>query len=168
MCVLLSLPRYRSTHTPSRGSRSLQMSGILSTCRKFNTVLSLSYDFISPSISALGPFDNTGGAVLTAHLPQCAYYIAYSGQPYNLTRILNADSTFNLEAYKSYSPLFLSATFAISYGLAFASITATIVHAVLYFRKPISLHLHRSLGEQPDIHARLMSQYPSVPVWWYA
>ncbi|PIL27253.1 transporter [Ganoderma sinense ZZ0214-1] len=100
-------------------------------------------------ISALGPFDNTG-------------------QPYNLTRILNPDSTFNLEAYKSYSPLFLSATFAISYGLAFASITATIVHAILYFRKPISLHLHRSLGEQPDIHARLMSQYPPVPAWWYA
>ncbi|RPD65159.1 small oligopeptide transporter [Lentinus tigrinus ALCF2SS1-7] len=100
-------------------------------------------------ISALGPFDNTG-------------------KPYNLTRILNPDSTFNLQAYKEYSPLFLSSTFAISYGLGFASITATIVHAILYFRKPISVHLHRSLGEQPDIHARLMSQYPQVPEWWYA
>ena len=25
----------------------------------------------------------------------------------------------------------------------------------------------RSLAEQPDIHARLMSQYPQVPEWWY-
>ncbi|TBU44627.1 OPT oligopeptide transporter [Dichomitus squalens] len=102
-------------------------------------------------ISALGPYDNTG-----------------KRRPYNLTRILNADSTFDLQAYKDYSPLFLSATFAISYGLAFASITATIVHAILYFRKPIAVHLHRSLAEQPDIHARLMSKYPPVPQWWYA
>ncbi|OJT15535.1 Sexual differentiation process protein isp4 [Trametes pubescens] len=99
-------------------------------------------------ISALGPFDNTG-------------------KPYNLTRILNPDSTFNHEAYKAYSPLFLSATFAISYGLAFASITATIVHAVLYFRKPIMVHLYRSLAEQPDVHAQLMAKYPQVPEWWY-
>ncbi|KAI0710524.1 small oligopeptide transporter [Earliella scabrosa] len=100
-------------------------------------------------ISALGPFDNTG-------------------KPYNLSRILYPDATFNVEAYKDYSPLFLSATFAISYGLAFASISATLVHAVLYFRKPISVHLHRSLGEQPDVHARLMTRYPQVPEWWYA
>ncbi|KAI0759419.1 small oligopeptide transporter [Trametes elegans] len=100
-------------------------------------------------ISALGPYDNRG-------------------QPYNVSRILNPDSTFNEEAYRNYSPLFLSATFAISYGLAFASITATIVHAALYFRKPIAVHLHRSLGEQPDIHAQLMAKYPQVPEWWYA
>ncbi|KAI0827216.1 small oligopeptide transporter [Trametes gibbosa] len=99
-------------------------------------------------ISSSGPYDNTG-------------------KPYNLTRILNPDSTFNHQAYKDYSPLFLSATFAISYGLAFASITATIVHAVLYFRKPIMVHLHRSLGEQPDVHAQLMSKYPQIPEWWY-
>ncbi|KAI0368540.1 small oligopeptide transporter [Pilatotrama ljubarskyi] len=100
-------------------------------------------------ISALGPYDNTG-------------------KPYNLSRILNPDATFNREAYDAYSPLFLSATFAISYGLAFASITATLVHAALYFRKPIMVHLHRSLGEQPDIHAQLMAKYPQVPEWWYA
>ncbi|KAI0746429.1 small oligopeptide transporter [Daedaleopsis nitida] len=100
-------------------------------------------------ISALGPYDNTG-------------------KPYNLSRILHPDATFNIEAYKAYSPLYLSANFAISYGLGFASITATLVHAVLYFRKPISVHLRRSLGEQPDIHSRLMSRYPQVPEWWYA
>lgn len=25
----------------------------------------------------------------------------------------------------------------------------------------------RSMNEQPDIHARLMSRYPQVPEWWY-
>ena len=38
---------------------------------------------------------------------------------------------------------------------------------MLYFRKPISVHLYRSLAEQPDIHAKLMRNYPEVPDWWY-
>ncbi|KAG9084317.1 hypothetical protein FRC06_004129 [Ceratobasidium sp. 370] len=88
--------------------------------------------------------------------------------PYNVTRILTPESTLDLEAYKSYSPLFLSTTFALSYGLSFASITATIVHAILYFRKQIWVQARRSLHEQPDIHARLMSRYKQVPEWWYA
>ncbi|KAH8096862.1 small oligopeptide transporter [Cristinia sonorae] len=88
-------------------------------------------------------------------------------KPYNLTKVLNADSTFNEEAYEAYSPLFLSTTFAISYGLSFAAISSTIVHTILYFRKPISIHLSRSLGEQPDIHAQLMTRYNQVPDWWY-
>jgi hypothetical protein len=62
-------------------------------------------------ISSGGSFDNTGAK-------------------YNVTRILTADSTFDEESYKAYSPLFLSTTFAISYGLSFASITATITHAL--------------------------------------
>ncbi|TFK38745.1 small oligopeptide transporter [Crucibulum laeve] len=86
---------------------------------------------------------------------------------YNVTRILKPDSTIDLDAYRAYSPLFISTTFAISYGLSFASITATLMHALLYFRKQIWTQSRRSLSEQPDIHARLMSRYPQVPEWWY-
>ncbi|KAF8907710.1 OPT oligopeptide transporter [Gymnopilus junonius] len=86
---------------------------------------------------------------------------------YNVSRILTPDSTIDLEAYHNYSPLFLSTTFAISYGLSFASITATLMHAFLYFRKQIWVQARRSLHEQPDIHARLMSRYEQVPEWWY-
>ncbi|TDL22377.1 small oligopeptide transporter [Rickenella mellea] len=90
------------------------------------------------------------------------------GRRYNVTRILNTQTTFDINAYRNYSPLFLSTTFAISYGLSFASITATIVHALLYFRKQIWVQARRSLHEQPDIHARLMSKYKEVvPEWWY-
>ncbi|KAJ7660928.1 small oligopeptide transporter [Mycena polygramma] len=88
-------------------------------------------------------------------------------QTYNVSRILTADTTIDLEAYQQYSPLFLSTTFAISYGLSFASITATLMHAFLYFRKQIWVQARRALHEQPDIHARLMSRYPQVPEWWY-
>lgn len=100
-------------------------------------------------ISSRGSFDNTGHA-------------------YNVTRITNPDTTFNQEEYDAYSPLFISTTFAISYGLSFASITATLTHAFLYFRKQIWTQARRAMHEQPDIHARLMAHYPQVPEWWYA
>jgi len=47
-----------------------------------------------------------------------------------------------------------------AYGMSFASITATLVHTVLYFRRQIWLQVWRSLSEQPDVHARLMARYP--------
>ncbi|KAI0029695.1 OPT oligopeptide transporter protein-domain-containing protein [Vararia minispora EC-137] len=94
-----------------------------------------------------------------------------TGQVYDLERILNPDGTLNEVAYQSYSPLFLSTTFAVSYGLSFASITATVVHALIYFYKPIKRHFGQSLREQPDIHAQLMARYRQgayFPEWWYA
>lgn len=33
------------------------------------------------------------------------------------------------------------------------------MHAILYFRKQIWVQSRRSIHEQPDIHARLMSRY---------
>lgn len=120
-----------------------------STCRKYFCSLIWHQQLIRlSSISSRTSFDN-------------------SGHVYNVTRIINADHTFNVEKYKTYSPLFLSTTFAIAYGLSFASITATISHTVLYFRKLLMAQVKRSMSEQPDVHARLMSRYPQVPEWWY-
>ncbi|KAJ6567567.1 small oligopeptide transporter [Mycena vulgaris] len=90
-----------------------------------------------------------------------------TGNYYNHTRIIKAGK-LDLDAYKAYSPLYLPTTFAMSYGLAFMSITATIVHAIIHFSAPIKLHFKRSLREQPDIHAKLMMAYPEVPDWYYA
>jgi OPT oligopeptide transporter protein len=53
------------------------------------------------------------------------------------------------------------------YGLQFVAITATLAHTFFYHRKHIVIHVRRSLSEQPDIHARLMSVYKEVPDWWY-
>ncbi|KAF8526000.1 OPT oligopeptide transporter [Hysterangium stoloniferum] len=100
-------------------------------------------------ISSSGSYDNTGA-------------------PYNVSKILTENSVLDIQKYKEYSPLFLSTTFALSYAVSFASITATIVHTFLYFRKQIWVQARRSLNEQPDIHARLMSRYTQVPEWWYA
>ncbi|KAH7884149.1 OPT oligopeptide transporter protein-domain-containing protein [Phlebopus sp. FC_14] len=88
-------------------------------------------------------------------------------EPYNVTRILTPEVTLDMDAFQAYSPLFMSTCFAVSYGLSFATITATLVHAFIHFRKQIIHQARRSLREQPDVHARLMSKYPQVPEWWY-
>jgi OPT oligopeptide transporter protein len=90
-----------------------------------------------------------------------------TGKLYNVSQIINSDTSFNLEAYKAYSPIFLPASFAIAYGLSFATITATLTHTFLYYRKYMWTHARRPLSQQPDIHARLMSVYKEVPDWWY-
>ena len=90
-----------------------------------------------------------------------------TGKTYNVSRIINDDSSFNLEAYKAYSPLFLSTSFAITYGLGFALVTATLIHAFFYYRKRAWVYARRSLSQHDDLHARLMSVYQEVPDWWY-
>ncbi|KAL1713447.1 OPT oligopeptide transporter protein-domain-containing protein [Schizophyllum commune] len=95
--------------------------------------------------------------------------IAYdnTGSEYNLTRILTVAATIDVDAYHMYSPLYLSITFVMCYGLSFLAISATLTHAAIHFYKPIMINLKRSLREQPDIHARLMSRYQQVPEWHY-
>jgi hypothetical protein len=89
------------------------------------------------------------------------------GNPYNVSRVINEDSTFNVDAYKAYSPLFISVTYAMAYGLSFAATTSTLTHTFIYYRKQIYNQARRTLADQPDIHARLMSAYKEVPGWWY-
>ena len=90
-----------------------------------------------------------------------------TGNSYNVTLIVDDDTVFNLDAYKAYSPLFISTSFAVSYGVSFASITATLMHTLVFYRKQILSKAFSSLSERPDIHARLMSVYKGVPDWWY-
>jgi hypothetical protein len=90
-----------------------------------------------------------------------------TGKTYNLSRVINDDATFNIDGYKAYSPLFISASFAMAYGVSFAATTATLSHTFLYYRKQIYHQARRSLSEQPDVHACLMSVYKEVPNWWY-
>ncbi|KMU74391.1 small oligopeptide transporter [Coccidioides immitis RMSCC 3703] len=56
---------------------------------------------------------------------------------YNVSRILGPNFSFDIEKYKSYSPLFLAPTFALNYGLSFAALTAVLVHIALYHGKEI-------------------------------
>lgn len=90
-----------------------------------------------------------------------------TGNPYNTSRILTPQLTLNEEAYKNYSPLFISTTFAMSYGLSFAAIASLIVYTYLHNGKQIWAQYRNSNKEQPDIHMKLMKKYKEAPTWWY-
>ena len=91
-----------------------------------------------------------------------------TGNIYDVSRILTPQFTLDLDAYKKYSPLFLSTTFTLAYGTSFAAISALIVHTILYHGKSIWSRF-RALGrEEEDVHSRLYAKYNQVPIWWYA
>ncbi|KAK1756173.1 OPT oligopeptide transporter protein-domain-containing protein [Echria macrotheca] len=90
-----------------------------------------------------------------------------TGARYNVTRILTPQFTLDAEAYKNYSPLFLSTTFALTYGLSFAAMTALIVYTYLHHGKTIWRQYKSSTSEKPDIHMKLMQKYKEAPTWWY-
>jgi hypothetical protein len=54
-----------------------------------------------------------------------------------------------------------------TYLLAFAAMSALLVHTVLYHGKTIWKALTTQV-EEDDIHAKLMRFYQEVPSWWYA
>ncbi|KAI9818049.1 MAG: hypothetical protein M1827_000673 [Pycnora praestabilis] len=89
-----------------------------------------------------------------------------TGAPYNVSKILSSDFTLDEAAYAKYSPLFLSTTFALTYGLSFATITALIVHTSLFHGADIWSRL-RNEYEDDDVHARMMREYKDAPNWWY-
>jgi OPT family oligopeptide transporter len=90
-----------------------------------------------------------------------------TGSTYNVTRILNENFDFDLAAYKAYSPLFLGTTFALAYGLSFASITCVLIHTYLFYGSEIWRQFKESLNQEDDIHMRLNRVYKQAPDWWY-
>jgi OPT family small oligopeptide transporter len=90
-----------------------------------------------------------------------------TGLSYNVTRILTPKFTLDVAAYEAYSPLFLSTTFALSYGLSFAAIASLIVYTFLHHGKQIWNQARGSTNENEDIHMKLMKKYKEAPSWWY-
>lgn len=50
-----------------------------------------------------------------------------TGMYYDATAVIQ-DGQFNLDLYKSYSPLYMPITFVLFYGVTFASFTSVVVH----------------------------------------
>jgi hypothetical protein len=89
------------------------------------------------------------------------------GQLYNVSRVLDSANTLNVTAYDEYSPLYLPATFAMTYLLGFALATCVLVHTALYHGRSLINGMKKIRMEPDDIHAKLMRNYPEVPDWWY-
>lgn len=54
------------------------------------------------------------------------------GQEYDISSIVNSNFQLDMDAYKKNGPLSLSTFFAMTYGIGFAALTATIVHVFLF------------------------------------
>ncbi|KAF9143404.1 hypothetical protein BGX30_000558 [Mortierella sp. GBA39] len=90
-----------------------------------------------------------------------------NGSIYNVSAVLDSNGFLDEEAYRIYGPLRISGFFALTYGVGFAALTATIVHTILYHGKEIVQRWKSAASGREDVHSRLMSAYPEVPDWWY-
>lgn len=100
-------------------------------------------------MSTSGSFDNTGKA-------------------YNVSKILTPEYELDPVKYAAYSPLFLSTTFALAYGLSFAAIIAVVMHVGLYHGPEIWAKWKASRMDGADVHLKMMAKYKEAPWWWYA
>jgi OPT family oligopeptide transporter len=90
-----------------------------------------------------------------------------TGAIYNVTKILKPDFTVDIAAYEAYSPLFLSTTYLLAYGLNFAIIICVLVHVGLFHGKEVWIRFKLARNQEDDVHMRLMKKYQDAPDWWY-
>lgn len=103
----------------------------------------------------------------TGYFPISSYFAwDNTGARYNAREIVS-DGLFDVERYRAYSPVFMSATLVMAYALSFASFASVFVHTLLWFRRDIMRRFRSTLKDERDIHSRLMQYYPEVPMWWY-
>jgi len=99
-------------------------------------------------ISSTSSFDNTGNR-------------------YNVSRILTEDLRLDVTAYKAYSPLFLGTFFTLCYGVSFGTLSAVIVHTILFHGKEIIERARLARNQDADVHLKMMKKYRDTPDWWY-
>lgn len=92
-----------------------------------------------------------------------------NGSEYKIDSIVDSNFHLDREAYSKSGTLHLSTFFAMTYGLGFAALSATIVHVLLFHGREIWMQSKRAFGDNKkiDIHTRLMRRYKSVPQWWF-
>ncbi|KAG0298745.1 hypothetical protein BGZ96_007620 [Linnemannia gamsii] len=90
------------------------------------------------------------------------------GTPYNKTMVLT-NNVLDPVKYEEYGPLRMDSFFAITYGIGFAGLMATLTHVALYHGKEIRDQWKAAIAmKDHDIHSRMMMKYKEVPQWWYA
>uniref|UniRef100_A0A7N0UXN5 Oligopeptide transporter 4 n=1 Tax=Kalanchoe fedtschenkoi TaxID=63787 RepID=A0A7N0UXN5_KALFE len=90
-----------------------------------------------------------------------------AGQQFDVKSVVNQHFELDIEAYEKKGPVYLSTFFAISYGLGFAAVVATLTHVILFNGKEIYKQYKGSTSRKMDVHTRLMKKYKDVPTWWF-
>ncbi|KAH6891476.1 small oligopeptide transporter-like protein [Thelonectria olida] len=130
------------------------------TCNAFAVVVFF-YLFLSPILY----YSNVWNSAYLPLLSSSTF--DNTGSTYNISRVIDENLDFVLSKYKEYSPMYVSMSYSLTYGLSFAAVTAIIVHTYLYNGTEIWAKFKNSRHGGEDIHKRLMNVYPEVPDWWY-
>ncbi|PPD70202.1 hypothetical protein GOBAR_DD32916 [Gossypium barbadense] len=93
-----------------------------------------------------------------------------NGESYDILSIVNPSFHLDREVYRQNGRVHLSTFFAMTYGLGFATLTATLFHVLLFDGRELWQQTKSAFGgnKKIDIHTRLMKKYKSVPTWWFA
>ncbi|GFP88785.1 oligopeptide transporter 6 [Phtheirospermum japonicum] len=93
----------------------------------------------------------------------------HDGSKYNTTAIINSNFNLDKAAYTRSGPLYLSTMFAMTYGLGFATLSATLAHVLLFNGRDIWKQTKNAFktNKKQDVHTRLMKAYKQVPMWWF-
>ncbi|KAF3321529.1 oligopeptide transporter 4-like protein [Carex littledalei] len=90
-----------------------------------------------------------------------------NGSAYDINSIVNNKFELDIGAYENQGKIHLSTFFALSYGLSFATIAATLSHIALFYGREIYDRFRASYKGKPDIHTKLMKKYEDIPSWWF-
>ncbi|KAG7534082.1 Tetrapeptide transporter OPT1/isp4 [Arabidopsis thaliana x Arabidopsis arenosa] len=93
-----------------------------------------------------------------------------SGKEYNVTSIIDANFRLDRKAYAETGPVHMSTFFAVTYGLGFATLSASIVHVLLFNGKDLWTQTKGAFqkNKKMDIHTKIMKRnYKEVPLWWF-
>ncbi|GER53545.1 oligopeptide transporter [Striga asiatica] len=90
-----------------------------------------------------------------------------NGGTYDVSSIVNDKFEIDLPAYEKQGRINLSVFFALTYGLNFAAVMATLTHVAFFNGKEIWGRFRASYKSKTDIHTRLMRKYEDIPGWWF-
>ncbi|KAF3548462.1 hypothetical protein DY000_02001418 [Brassica cretica] len=82
------------------------------------------------------------------------------------------DNKFHLDRdiYAKTGPIHMSTFFAVTYGLGFATLSATMVHVLVFHGSDLWKQTRGAFktNKKMDIHTRIMKKnYKEVPMWWF-
>ncbi|CAK9277033.1 unnamed protein product [Sphagnum jensenii] len=90
-------------------------------------------------------------------------FFTSTGQTYNVSAVITENFQLDEPAYNAYGRLHISTFFAVTYGVGFAALAATISHVALFHGREIWQRYKNTLSEKDDVHTRLMRAYKEVP-----
>ncbi|KAL6615631.1 hypothetical protein ACP70R_037901 [Stipagrostis hirtigluma subsp. patula] len=98
-----------------------------------------------------------------------SHLFMFNGSSYDIPAIVNDRFEIDMGAYQQRGRINMSTFFALSYGLGFAAIAATVTHVALFHGKDIYRRFRASQKDsKPDVHTKLMKRnYEDAPSWWF-